>query len=71
MWPNLDFILTDNHYICYIHHTKKSQKVLKNCLTLMLYNDWTENGASVVFSAIIQNRREVSKWSTWLLVPTY
>lgn len=47
---------------------KKSQKVLKNGLTLMLYNDWTESGASFIFSSIIQNKREVSKSSSGPLV---
>lgn len=37
----------------------------------MLYYDWTESGASFILSSIIQNKREVSKKSSWLLLPSY
>lgn len=56
MWPNLDFILTDNHYV-YLSYKKKVRKYWKNCLTLIFYNDWTESEASFTFSSIIQNKR--------------
>ena len=58
MWPNLNW-----WSLCKLQssYEKKVKKYSRNCLTLMLYNDWTDSGVSFIFSSIIQNKREVSK----------
>lgn len=70
MWPNLDLTWWS---LCKLQssYEKKVKKNSRNCLTLILYNDWTESRVSFIFSSVIQNKREVSKKSAWLLLPSY